>query len=451
MNNPRPYARHALELRAAEYYVSIRKPESEWKTLEDLTPQLREIEQRLGIADYDRAAKVLYTIAMDYLFRWGHYARLGQLWEQLQGHLTDRRLQVDNLGELGCFYYSLGECDTAIHFHQQAIALAQEIGYQEGASLQLGRLGIVYRSLFELAQAEKYHNESLYIARSIGNRTLECFQLGNLGTVALLLGQYTRALELYTEATAMAHETGNRWEEGIRLGGIGRVQQALGFPEQAIASYQQVLAIAQPLGDRLRISKYLQELAHSYASLGQLESARTLGQEGLRVAREIQHRWQEALCLLELGRVSLLQGNFSEAEHYCIEVRQLGVIGTVCQALLILGITQLYQQQLNAPDTFLEAIARCRTMLTKTAGLCEPQYTLALARVGQAVCDSRWGDPTQRAALLAPALTEYHRALAITAAPGVVRAALRDLDLLRAAGIAGLEPVLARLEEALPR
>lgn len=44
---------------------------------------------------------------------------------------------------------------------------------------------------------------------------------------------------------------------------------------------------------------------------------------------------------------------------------------------------------------------------------------------------------------------EYRRALVITSAAGIVREALLDLELIRAAGIEGLEPVFALLEGAL--
>ena len=49
----------------------------------------------------------------------------------------------------------------------------------------------------------------------------------------------------------------------------------------------------------------------------------------------------------------------------------------------------------------------------------------------------------------APAQAEYHRALENCSAPGVVQDTIRDLELIRAAGIAGLEPVFDLLESAL--
>jgi hypothetical protein len=81
--------------------------------------------------------------------------------------------------------------------------------------------------------------------------------------------------------------------------------------------------------------------------------------------------------------------------------------------------------------------------------LYEPHYTNATAMVGQAVCYPNWSEETTRPKLLAPVLTEYQRALEICAAPGVVQDAIRDLELIQAAGIEGLGPAFELLEGAL--
>jgi len=70
---------------------------------------------------------------------------------------------------------------------------------------------------------------------------------------------------------------------------------------------------------------------------------------------------------------------------------------------------------------------------------------LATALVGNAVCDPHWAEERERPGLLAPALDQYRRALEHCAAPGVVYEAYRDLEMLRAAGVAGLEPVFELL------
>jgi len=71
---------------------------------------------------------------------------------------------------------------------------------------------------------------------------------------------------------------------------------------------------------------------------------------------------------------------------------------------------------------------------------------LAAALVGQAVCNLRWAEESERVELLVPALAEYRRALEITSAPGVVQDAICDLELVRVAGIEGLEPAFELLE-----
>ena len=54
-------------------------------------------------------------------------------------------------------------------------------------------------------------------------------------------------------------------------------------------------------------------------------------------------------------------------------------------------------------------------------------------------------EESERAKLLALALAEYQQALEITSAPGIVQDAIRDLELIRAAGGEGLEPAFELL------
>ena len=74
-----------------------------------------------------------------------------------------------------------------------------------------------------------------------------------------------------------------------------------------------------------------------------------------------------------------------------------------------------------------------------------------MALLGRATCDPRWREKDKRAVLLIPVLEEYRRALQITSAPGVIQDAIRNLELIQAAGIEGLEPAFELLEEALCR
>ncbi|MBC8447743.1 MAG: tetratricopeptide repeat protein [Chloroflexi bacterium] len=527
------YNRRNLELRAADFYMGIRKPESEWKTIDDLAPQLAELEHRVRAGDYDSACRVLELIDHDYLFPWGHYAQLVEMREKLLGRLTAPSSRAGNLRRLGCAYHSLGQVARAIELYQEALAIAREISDRWREGINLGRLGSAYRDLGEIERAIKLLEESLTITREIGDRREEGIQLGRLGRAYRALGQIERAIEFYEEALAITREIGgetgdrreeggqlgrlgvayrdlgqvkraievheqalaitreigDRREEGVQLGNLGRDYKdlgkveraielledsltiareisdrrregiwlghlgdaycALGQVERAIEVYEQALTIARGMGDRRREGAQFGRLGDAYRALGQVEQAIGLCEEALAISHEIGDRWGESYQSLRLGSALLAERELYEASQRCQQARDLDMPRTSYQAALVLGIVLLHQHDEAAGEAFADAAARCQALLHKTADLYEPRYILAAALVGQAVCDPRWAEEDEREALLAPALEEYQRALEICAAPGVVRDALHDLEMIRAAGIAGLEPVFKLLEDCI--
>ena len=209
------------------------------------------------------------------------------------------------------------------------------------------------------------------------------------------------------------------------------------------------MAITRETGSRRGEAIWLNNLGRAYHDLGQVEQAIEFHEQALTIAREIHEQRGESYCLVWLSKALLAIGTFSKAAQCCRMALALDVPDTSYQAALALGIVLLHQRDPAAGDAFADAAARCQAMLDKTAGLWEPRYALAAALVGSAVCDPRWAQEGERAGLLAPSLAEYRRALENCAAPGVVRDALRDIEMIRTAGVAGLEPAFELLESAV--
>ena len=65
------FTRYALRDRGADYFDQTRNRAQDWKTLDDLAPQLAEFELRYQGEDYDTAAAVLLGIDFDYLLLLG--------------------------------------------------------------------------------------------------------------------------------------------------------------------------------------------------------------------------------------------------------------------------------------------------------------------------------------------------------------------------------------------
>ncbi len=446
---PNRYNQRNLELRAADFYVSIRKPKSEWKTIEDLAPQLAEFEYRVRAGDYDGAGRVLELIDYDHLLMWAHYVRLIEMGEKLLGRLGDLVLQEKNLESLGRAHRALGHMEQSAEFFQQAIMIARQIGDQHSEGRGLGFLGLIYRYLGLSSRAIEFYEDALVLAREVGDHQSQITWLGNLGLIQSDLGQANQAIKFYNQALVIAREIAERREEELWLGFLGLAYRDLGEIGQALDLCTKALFIAREIGDRRRESIWLSSLGIIYYGLEQIEQATGLFQESLVIVREIGSRLGESHCLLGLGKVYLADRNFVAAQQCCMEALTLDIPETNYQAELVLGIVLLSNKDSAAKKAFVDAATRCHALLAKTTKLHRPRYAMAAALIGQAVCDPRWADASQRAELLAPALAEYRRALEITAALGVVGDAIRDLELIRKAGIEGLEPVFELLQQEI--
>lgn len=495
MSKQVPYSRRNLDLRAAEYYASIRKPEREWETIADLRPQLEEFSHRVYAKDYENAFTLSMLIDADYLYAWGYADRLVELRMALLSHLP-AALSVTNLGRLGEAYRALEQFDQAIAVYQQAIQIAQEIQDHRGAGLwwgslgsayrdqgrfeeavakykvamgifqsleepsledranmgvQWGRLGLAYDYLEQIELSLTSYEEALRIAREVSDRKREGIWLGNIGNAYRDLGKIDQAVAYYEQALKVISLSKYDWVRAVRLGNLGSAYCSLGRYEQAIECHQAALEIARKLEHRRGQAARLASLGHAYFAQGQVAHARQAYQEALKIARAIGFRRGEGHYLVGLCRVLLMSEDIDLAYQSCEQALALQIRGLGSQTLLVWGMILLRYHDVNSEETFVKAANLCQLALNKTSGLYRERYALATALVGQPVCNPHWIDPAQRSVLLIPALAEYRRALDITAAPGIVRDVLRDLELIRAAGIEGLEPVFALLEEALNR
>lgn len=529
MSSPSPYTRHTLELRAAQYYASIRKPESEWESIEDLTPQLVEFEHDVRAGNYDAAAELVNYIDTVCLFRWGQYARLVDMRTRLQGQLTNPILQMFNqgrlarayhdqgkleaakalyqtaatlalendalrdygvwLGYLGIACFDQGQTDLAVQLYEQALEIARNVKDRYHESQWLGYFGLAYRFMDQVEQTVALIEEALAITEELGDDNQRVNWLNILGYAYRIMNKHQRAMTVYQEALQVNRALANRRREIESLHGLGRIYVEQGQFRKAIDVYEDALQLARDIGHRSNESYILGSMGYAFFMLGDNARAFELQHLALTIAQEIAHvreeggmagligeiymrlgkltdarQWYErALTLaceihdtrrirrhwISLSRIALMQGILEEAVQACHEAAQTPTQEFRHQLALVQGIVNLHESKLSADSNFSVAIACCREALAQTATLYEPQYVLATALVGQAVCDPCWSDVIRRADLLIPALVEYRHALDVTSASGVVCDALRDLELIRAAGIEGLEPVTTLLEGTL--
>jgi tetratricopeptide (TPR) repeat protein len=462
---------YGLRHRAADYFEQVRSPRENWKTIEDLAPQLAEFDLRYEGQDYESAGYVLAAISFDFLVPWGWTRRVVEMNERLFGKLDDSRLKSKILFNQGHAYRKLGRVKQAIDYHEQALAIDRNADDRRAEGIDLGNLGACYHGLGQTARAIDYLEQSLAIDREVGNRHQEGFDLGHLGRCYSVLGQTARAIDYLEQALALAREVRNRRDEGINLYSLGARYYEVGQTARALDHFDQSLAIAREVGDRLVEGVILGDLGLCHCDFGQAALAIDYLQQALAIAHEVGDRVDEGYTLFVLSRLYIDEGRHEEAIPQSIDAVRIGgeagdpwilshANGTLALArlcvgdspaaraaaeaarahdvpmnnhnvLALLGLIALRQGgRVAAAEAFSAAISHADTMLER----CDQNYN-ALDAKGVALAGLAVLEAPNRAA---EAIETFRAARAITRAPGIVGRVRRLLDALAPADAAGV-------------
>jgi tetratricopeptide (TPR) repeat protein len=362
---PPVYSRYALNARAAHFFETQRKPQTEWKTLADLEPQLSEFEYRVRLGDYDTATSLLLAFDFDCLLLWGHVRLVVTLHERLLGKVRDSNLQNGHLGNLATAYYSLSEVRKAIEYYEKALAIAREIGNKRGEGAWLGNLGNAYSNLGDVHKAIEYYEQALAISREIGDKRGEGNGLGNLGVAYGNLGEAWRAITYYEQALAISREIGDKRGEVNGFGNLGIAYGDLGEMPKAIEYYKQALAIAREIGDKGGEGNQLGHLGNAYGILGYLHKALEYYEQALTIAREIGDKYTEGGLLGNISTNYHVLGDFPKAIDYCQQAvaiaREIGDKGGEGNHLGNIGLAYFFQGETRkAIEYYEQALAISR-------------------------------------------------------------------------------------------
>ncbi|HEX8294380.1 MAG TPA: tetratricopeptide repeat protein, partial [Pyrinomonadaceae bacterium] len=200
-----PYTQFALLHRAAEYFKRSGLPREDWKTIEDLAPQLAEFNLRCEGEDYDTAAYVLLTFT-DHLHSWGFYRQLMEMHERVKGRLSDSNLEASIVGGLGSVYWRTGHVQNAIGCYEKALKLERDNKNRAGEEAWLGNLGNCYSDMGQIAEAIRYYEEASVIAREIGDREGEGIAAANVAEVLVDEKRYVEAIQKAMEGVKIGED-----------------------------------------------------------------------------------------------------------------------------------------------------------------------------------------------------------------------------------------------------
>lgn len=305
------FSAYVLHQRMANYFASHHKPKEAWKSLDDLQPQLREIEHRYAMGDYDGAATVLMAIDTDHLLSWwGHVQLSHDQHLRLHGNIKDTKLNAMNMRILGRAYTVMGQTHDAIPLYEKALGLVRAEKILSEESRLLNSLAVSYYYLGNLDRAVYYIQAGLEIANATQNVQMQGMLTGNLGLTTLYLGDIPLSIEYSQKAITLHRTIDNRMGEGLVLSNLGDAYTAQKQYETALPLHQQAASISLDMNNMVELCYINGSLARNYWFAGDIQTALNT----LRQARQYDTRKNNFAVAAWHGCVAYCAGAINEAQ-----------------------------------------------------------------------------------------------------------------------------------------
>ncbi|GAA4750484.1 tetratricopeptide repeat protein [Flavisolibacter ginsenosidimutans] len=377
----------ALQDDAAEWFKLARKPREDWKTLEDMAPQLSEFELRCEGEDYDTAANLLLEIDFDYLMRWGHFRLATELHERLQGKINDKELAQYSAGNLGNAYYRMGKFETAIAFYEQSIRLADERADPPSKRYSLNGLGVCYDEMGQAQKALDIYEEALQIYRDAGDQKGEAIVLVNSGIIFANVGRIHDAIKKFEEAVDIDREIKYRDGEAYDLVNLGQRYADLGEYKQALKHYDDAMQCAKEADNPFMQAIIQTSIGAVKMEQGFAEEAVPTFKETIKIFDEISVLQGQNEARMNLAIAYLLAEKFTEAIAMCNAALQNEYRLNTPKVNIVFGIATLRSGNGEAAaKAFATASQKAEEFIEQSPQLYEFHYAKSLALCGLVLC-----------------------------------------------------------------
>jgi class 3 adenylate cyclase/tetratricopeptide (TPR) repeat protein len=188
---------------------------------------------------------------------------------------------------------------------QAGLDRSTELADLKPREMLFNSLGIVHGMMGHYEQALHYLEQALAIARARGDRAGIAVRLNNLGETARLWGDYPAALAYYREARAIAQAIGDRSNEIVFVCSLGQAQVGLGQYAAGEAALREAIGLAEAAGASTILSESYPALAEALLAQGRVPEAQAAAEQAMiwsrKRAKILPRIWRT------LGRVAAAQ------------------------------------------------------------------------------------------------------------------------------------------------
>ena len=375
----------ALLLRAAKFW------ELQGQQSRDLGDWLRAREYYYRAGEYEKADEIVGYV-YGYLVRWGYLELISTLLNGSIQTLAGTR-QAVAFTALAGVHQSMGDYETAIQHHSQALRVFEKVGDFWGVAVVLHNLGMIHQDQGDYAEAQARYEQSLAISRELGAKSGIASSLHNLGRIHQDQGDYAEAQARYEQSLAISRELGDKNGIANSLHQLGTIHGEQGRYVEAQARHEQSLAMLMEMGNKRGIANSLHQLGMIHYLQGNYAEAQARCEQSLAMRVEIGDKLGIGDSLGAMGTLHAAQGNYPEAQARCEQSlaikMELGHKRGIATALHQLGM--IHEEQ----ESYAEAFEKYTQALIMFEQLGSPHTRTAmgsLARLWGKMGEEAWGE-----------------------------------------------------------
>ncbi|MHB2016514.1 MAG: protein kinase domain-containing protein [Candidatus Xenobia bacterium] len=300
-----------LHVRAAAFFHQVRTPREQWKTLQDLGPNLAEVRHLLAASRADQACVALGEIDTHWLSPRGYASMAVALRQQMVGRLRDDSLEQENAYRLGVHLGRAGNVETALQHLGQAKEIAEQRGDRQAVMEVTGSLGVSLGQAGQIEAAITHLEAAAGMAAEQGRVASEIRYRSYLSAWLVRRGRLAEAQEAAEVVLARSRSQQDKMALVDALTTAGHL--AYSFGDLSRAEGLQREALREHDGDDLYRVALQGHLAMTLAYRGQVEEAAALMAEAQAVCRQREAAFWEFFCLTIRSLVAVVRGRPDEA------------------------------------------------------------------------------------------------------------------------------------------
>jgi signal transduction histidine kinase/DNA-binding response OmpR family regulator len=273
----------------------------------------------------------------------------------LELHPEEDTVRADRLNRLAYAYWNISPDKTA-SYAREALALAQQLGYNKGMASAHHKISIAHwvQGQYDLAfeavtksfriyeglnhtngmartcqmmglikddqeqygDAIRYHERALELYNAGGDSTQIAIQLNNMGAVYYGLKNYDTALQYLDRALAMRRMIKNNYGIAETMDNMGKIYRLQGKYDVASDYLHGALEIRRGLNDINGLSLSLEGVGNLNVSQKRFQRAETNFIEALALANKLDNKKRKKELYISLRDLEIARGNHAKALDY---------------------------------------------------------------------------------------------------------------------------------------